>query len=90
MPKRLHNKSAMKEAAQAQTWSFGCFPISLYAMKKAVLRNYNMPMRTRIVKIGNSLGVRIPKVLLEQSRLTEKVEIEAFDRQIFIRAAREL
>jgi len=46
-------------------------------------------MRTRIVKIGNSLGVRIPKVLLEQSRLAEDVEIEAFDRQIVIRAARQ-
>lgn len=46
-------------------------------------------MRTRIVKIGNSLGVRIPKVLLEQSRLAEEVEIEAFDRQIVIRATRE-
>lgn len=44
-------------------------------------------MRTRIIKIGNSLGVRIPKVLLEQSRLAEEVEIEAFDRQIVIRAA---
>jgi antitoxin MazE len=46
-------------------------------------------MKTRIVKIGNSLGVRIPKVLLEQSRLTEEVEIEAFDRQIVIRAAKQ-
>lgn len=46
-------------------------------------------MKTRIVKIGNSLGVRIPKVLLEQSRLVEEVEIEALDRQIIIRAARE-
>lgn len=45
-------------------------------------------MRTRIVKIGNSLGVRIPKVLLEQSRLAEEVELEASDRQIVIRAAR--
>jgi len=46
-------------------------------------------MRTRIVKIGNSLGVRIPKVLLEQSRLAEEVEIEAFDQQIVIRAAKQ-
>jgi len=52
-------------------------------------RNYNVVMKTRIVKIGNSLGVRIPKVLLEQSRLAEEVEIEAFDRQIVIRAARQ-
>ena len=46
-------------------------------------------MRTRIVKIGNSLGVRIPKLLLEQSRLAEEVEIEAFDRQIVISPARQ-
>ena len=46
-------------------------------------------MKTRIVKIGNSLGVRIPKVLLEQSQLAEEVEIEAFDRQIVIRDARQ-
>ncbi len=46
-------------------------------------------MRTRIVKIGNSLGVRIPKLLLEQSRLAEDVEIEAFDRQIIISPARQ-
>jgi antitoxin MazE len=45
-------------------------------------------MRTRIVKIGNSLGVRIPKLLLEQSRLTEEVEIEAFERRIVISNAR--
>ena len=58
-------------------------------LTKTIWRNYNVPMRTRIVKIGNSLGVRIPKVLLEQSRLAEEVEIEAFDRQIVIRNARE-
>ncbi|MDQ3748321.1 MAG: AbrB/MazE/SpoVT family DNA-binding domain-containing protein [Acidobacteriota bacterium] len=46
-------------------------------------------MRTRIVKIGNSLGVRIPKILLKQSRLAEEVEIEAFDRQIVISPARQ-
>ena len=46
-------------------------------------------MKTRIVKIGNSLGVRIPKLLLEQSRLPEEVEIEAFDQQIVIRSARQ-
>jgi antitoxin MazE len=46
-------------------------------------------MKTRIVKIGNSLGVRIPKLLLEQSQLAEEVEIEAVDRQIIIRSARQ-
>jgi antitoxin MazE len=31
---------------------------------------------TRIVKIGNSQGIRIPKVLLEQSGLHGEVKIE--------------
>ena len=56
------------------------------SLTEIILRNYNVPMRTRIVKIGNSLGVRIPKLLLEKSRLAEDVEIEAFDRQIVIRS----
>ena len=33
-------------------------------------------MKTNIVKIGNSQGIRIPKVLLEQSRLGTEVELE--------------
>jgi len=42
-------------------------------------------MRTRIVQIGNSQGIRIPKVLLEQSGLLDEVELEVKDRQIVIR-----
>jgi len=68
-----------------------CFPKTAWkcCLTKSTFRNYNVPMRTRIVKIGNSLGVRIPKLLLEQSRLAEEVEIEAFDRQIVISPARQ-
>ena len=32
-------------------------------------------MKTKIVKIGNSQGVRIPKPLIEQTGLTGEVEI---------------
>lgn len=46
-------------------------------------------MKTRIVKIGNSQGVRIPKLLLERSNLAEEVELQAYDNQITIRSARE-
>lgn len=46
-------------------------------------------MRTRVVKIGNSQGVRIPKLLLERSRLPEEVEIEAQDDRIIIRSAKQ-
>jgi antitoxin MazE len=42
-------------------------------------------MRARIVKIGNSQGIRIPKPILEQSGITEDVEIEVQDNQILIR-----
>lgn len=44
-------------------------------------------MKTRIVKIGNSQGIRIPKLFLEQTRLGEEVELEVRDDQIIIRPA---
>lgn len=34
-------------------------------------------MKTRIVQVGNSRGIRLPKVLLEQAQLTEEVELQA-------------
>lgn len=45
-------------------------------------------MKTRIVKIGNSQGIRIPKILLEQSGLDVQVELEVMDNQIVIRPQR--
>ena len=44
-------------------------------------------MKARIIKIGNSRGVRIPKLFIEQTGLNEEVEIEAQDNQIIIRSA---
>ena len=51
--------------------------------------NYNVAMKTRIVKIGNSQGIRIPKLLLERSNLAEEVELEAEDHQIIIRSTKQ-
>jgi antitoxin MazE len=52
-----------------------------------------MPRRSsvkgRIVAIGNSQGVRIPKPLLEQAGLTGEVELHAEDGRIVIAAARQ-
>lgn len=42
-------------------------------------------MRARVVKIGNSQGVRIPKPILEQTGITEDVELEVEKNQIIIR-----
>jgi len=42
-------------------------------------------MRARIVKIGNSQGVRIPKPLLDQAGIVDDVELEVRENQIIIR-----
>jgi antitoxin MazE len=51
----------------------------------------NTGIRTHIVKIGNSQGIRIPKPLLEQSGINAgginaEVEIEVEDDHLIIRA----
>lgn len=48
------------------------------------------PIRTRIVKIGNSQGIRIPKLLLEQSGIHSEVEIEVQGDHLTIRTASRL
>ena len=42
-------------------------------------------IKTRIIKIGNSRGVRIPKLLLDQADLGEEVELALQDNQIVLR-----
>jgi antitoxin MazE len=44
-------------------------------------------IRTRFVRIGNSRGLRIPKVLIEQLGLGGDVEIAVQGGQLVIRAA---
>ena len=46
-----------------------------------------MAVKTRIIRIGNSQGVRIPKPLLEQSGLSGEVELEIENDRIIIHAA---
>lgn len=46
-------------------------------------------LKTRIVKIGNSQGIRIPKPLLEQAGLTGAVEVEVEDGQLVLRSVSE-
>ncbi len=48
----------------------------------------NAPTKTRRIKIGDSQGIRIPKLLLEQAGLTGDVEVEARDGQLIVRPAR--
>ena len=41
-------------------------------------------MKVKIVKIGNSRGIRIPKVLLRQTGIDEEVNLEVEDNQIIL------
>jgi antitoxin MazE len=43
-------------------------------------------MRAKLVKIGNSRGVRIPKALLEEAELVDDIEISVVDGDIRISA----
>jgi antitoxin MazE len=47
-----------------------------------------MSTKTRIVRIGNSQGIRIPRALLEQAELPEEVELQARPGRLIVRAAR--
>jgi antitoxin MazE len=47
-----------------------------------------MVTRTRIVRIGNSQGIRVPKPLLDQAQLPEEVELFAEPGRLIVRAAR--
>jgi antitoxin MazE len=41
-------------------------------------------MRTKIIRIGNSQGVRIPKLYLQQTGFEEEVELDVRDNKIVI------
>jgi antitoxin MazE len=47
-------------------------------------------IRTRIIRIGNSQGIRIPKTLLEQSGIGAEVELEVHGDHLTIRTAPQL
>ena len=44
-------------------------------------------MRAKLVDIGNSRGIRIPKTLLEQGQFKDEVEMELRDGSLVIRPA---
>jgi antitoxin MazE len=56
-------------------------------------RDYNvvtMATMAKIVRIGNSRGIRVPKALLEQAQLPEAVELQAEPGRLIVRAARRI
>jgi antitoxin MazE len=47
-------------------------------------------MKTRLVQIGNSRGVRLPKPLIEEAGLSDEVELRVREGSIVILRARSL
>jgi antitoxin MazE len=47
-----------------------------------------MAAKTRIVRIGNSRGIRIPKTLLEEAELPDEVELHAEPGRLVVEAVR--
>ncbi len=45
-------------------------------------------MKAQIIQIGNSQGIRIPKMMLEETRLAGEVELEAHPDGLLIRSAK--
>lgn len=47
-------------------------------------RRLELVLKTRLVRIGNSRGVRIPKPLIQEAKLGDDVEIEVRDGAIVV------
>ncbi|MGB9641556.1 MAG: AbrB/MazE/SpoVT family DNA-binding domain-containing protein [Anaerolineales bacterium] len=47
-----------------------------------------MIIRSKLVKIGNSRGIRIPRIVLEQAGLTDEVEMKVEGNKLIIQAPR--
>ena len=45
-------------------------------------------VKSRIIKIGNSRGIRIPKILLDQAKLGDDIEVEVQGDKLIVRSAR--
>jgi antitoxin MazE len=49
--------------------------------------NYNVIMKTSLVRIGNSRGIRLPKPVIEQCGFEDEVEMEVHNRELVIRSS---
>lgn len=46
-----------------------------------------MAVRARIIRIGNSRGIRIPKAILEECGLEDTVELQAREGKLVVKSA---
>lgn len=57
-------------------------------MTENIVCNYNVIMKAQIIQIGNSQGIRIPKMLLEETQLAGEVELEVHMDGLLIRSVK--
>ena len=48
-----------------------------------------MPIRSRLVRIGNSRGLRLPKAVIEQAELSDDVELHVERGRLTVQSVRE-
>ena len=69
-----------------QPWTI--VSVSVCVRQRRTEQKEHAVMRTRIIRIGRSQGICLPKKLLAQSGLVPEVELIVQDQQIMIRGAR--
>ena len=47
-----------------------------------------MAVKARVIRIGNSRGIRVPKILLDQAQLPDEVELHAEPGRLIVQATR--
>ena len=48
----------------------------------------NTVTKTRIIKIGNSKGIRLPKAVIEQAQLEGEIDLEVKDHKVILSSAK--
>jgi len=46
-------------------------------------------MLVSVVQIGNSKGIRLPKTILEQCEISDKIDLEVVDKEIILKAIKD-
>ena len=60
------------------------------SLTSPLVGNYNVIMKAQIIKIGNSHGIRIPKSVLEETRISGEVELDVTPEGILIRKTKKV
>ena len=54
-------------------------------MTRIPFSNYNVIMRAKLVSIGNSKGIRLPRAIIDQCGLTDEIELVVQNGGLFIK-----